>query len=90
MYSAEIRSGAMDFREDQAAELVNRDLPEEIQKLAISIREALYLEWTAIDWRLTPEGKYVFLEANPSPMFVYFEKQSNFPITESLIQLLTR
>jgi D-alanine-D-alanine ligase-like ATP-grasp enzyme len=46
------------------------------------------LEWTAIDWRLKPTGEYVFLEANPSPMFIHFERQTNFPITQKLVNLL--
>lgn len=46
------------------------------------------LEWTAIDWHLKLTGEYVFLEANPSPMFLHFEQQTKFPITESLVNLL--
>jgi hypothetical protein len=46
------------------------------------------LEWTAIDWCLKPTGEYVFLEANPSPMFLHFEQQTGFPITQELVKLL--
>ncbi len=49
---------------------------------------ALDLLWTGIDLRLTPEGDYVFLEANPSPMFLGFERQTGLPLTESLAHLL--
>ncbi len=48
------------------------------------------LEWTAIDWRLTPQGEYVFLEANPSPMFIQFERRTSFPITQKLVNLLIK
>ena len=44
--------------------------------------------WTGIDLRLTPEGRYVFLEANPSPMFLGFERQTGLPITDNLAALL--
>jgi D-alanine-D-alanine ligase-like ATP-grasp enzyme len=44
--------------------------------------------WTGIDLRLTPEGRYVFLEANPSPMFLGFEQRSGLPLTEILAELL--
>jgi glutathione synthase/RimK-type ligase-like ATP-grasp enzyme len=88
VFTAEIRSKALDFREDQSAQLIPFELPEAIQKQCRSIAQAFFLEWTAIDWRLTPTGKYVFLEANPSPMFLHFEGQTGFPITESLVQLL--
>jgi len=88
VYSAEIRSQALDFREDVQAELIPLELPESIQQQCREIAKALMLEWTAIDWRKTPTGEYVFLEANPSPMFLHFEQQTGFPITEELIKLL--
>ena len=33
--------------------------------------------------------KYIFLEANFSPMFLHFERETGCPITEDLIELLT-
>ena len=68
VYSAEIRSKSLDFREDLQAELIPVELPESVQQQCIAITMALMLEWTAIDWRLSPQGEYVFLEAKPSPM----------------------
>ncbi len=88
VYSAEIRSTALDFREDTEAELIPIQLPEAVQQQCVAITKTLKLEWTAIDWRLKPTGEYIFLEANPSPMFLYFEKQTGFPITEKLLSLL--
>lgn len=88
VYTAEIRSPALDFREDTAAELIPQALPDTVRQQCLAIRQALKLKWTAIDWRLKPSGEYVFLEANPSPMFLHFEKQTGFPITEKLLQLL--
>jgi glutathione synthase/RimK-type ligase-like ATP-grasp enzyme len=88
VYSAEIRSHSLDFREDLEAELIKIELPESVQQQCLAITKALMLEWTAIDWRLKPTGEYVFLEANPSPMFLYFENQTGFPITQQLIKLL--
>lgn len=88
VYSAEIRSHSIDFREDLEAELIPLELPESVQQQCLSITQALMLDWTAIDWRLKPTGEYVFLEANPSPMFIHFEKQTGFPITRQLTKLL--
>jgi glutathione synthase/RimK-type ligase-like ATP-grasp enzyme len=88
VYSAEIRSHCLDFREDADAKLIPIQLPESIQQQCIEIAMELMLEWTAIDWRLTPTGEYVFLEANPSPMFLHFERQTGFPITQQLVKLL--
>lgn len=88
VYTAEIRSATLDFREDAQAELLPVKLPDLIRQQCLAITKALMLEWTAIDWRLKPSGEYVFLEANPSPMFIYFEHQTSFPITRDLVQLL--
>lgn len=88
VYSAEIRSSYLDFREDNNHKLIPLTTPEWIKKQSLAIKKALFLEWTAIDWRLTPDGDYLFLEANPSPMFLYFEQETGFPITENLIELL--
>lgn len=88
VYAAEIKSDALDFREDPEAKLIPVELPEFIHKQCTAITQALMLEWTAIDWRKQPTGEYVFLEANPSPMFLHFEQQTGFPITQELINLL--
>lgn len=88
VYSAEIRSQALDFREDLESELIPIDLPELVKKQCLAILKAFMLEWTAIDWRVKPTGEYVFLEANPSPMFKHFERQTGFPITQKLVNLL--
>jgi glutathione synthase/RimK-type ligase-like ATP-grasp enzyme len=88
VYTAEIRSKSLDFREDENAELIPVELPLELQQKCREIASSLYLEWTAIDWRLAPTGEYFFLEANPSPMFIHFEEQTGFPITQELVQLL--
>ena len=88
VYSAEIRSNSLDFREDYQAQLIPMELPAKVKQHCLAIAKALYLEWTAIDWRRTPEGEYFFLEANPSPMFIHFERQTGFPITDKLVNLL--
>lgn len=89
VYSAEIRSPALDFREDAAAAIVPVELPAAVQAQCRQIAAALSLQWTAIDWRQSPSGQLVFLEANPSPMFIHFENATGFPITAELVKLLT-
>jgi D-alanine-D-alanine ligase-like ATP-grasp enzyme len=70
------------------AKLIPIDLPQSIQEQCLAIASAFALEWTAIDWRVNPSGDYVFLEANPSPMFLHAERQTGFPITQQLVKLL--
>lgn len=88
IYSAEIRSSSLDFREDRDAHLIPIELPLLVQQQCLAIAKAFFLDWTAIDWRLKPNGEYIFLEANPSPMFLHFERQTGFPITQELVKLL--
>ncbi len=88
VYSAEIRSGSLDFREDKKAELIAVELPEDVSQQCVLIAQKFGLKWTGIDWRLKPNGEYVFLEANFSPMFVHFERKTGFPVTDNLIDLL--
>lgn len=89
VYSAEIRSSSLDFREDKKAQLIYLETPEDMKKQCLAITEAFGLKWTGIDWRLKPSGEFIFLEANFSPMFIHFERQTGCPITDDLIQLLT-
>lgn len=88
VYSAEIRTRALDFREDRQAELLPLKVPPVIEAQCRAIAQKCLLRWTAIDWRLTPAGEYVFLEANPSPMFIHFENKTGFPITQELLKIL--
>ena len=88
IYSAEIRSEALDFRDDKHHVLIPMQIPLEIEQQSRAIAKALSLEWTAIDWRLQTDGQYVFLEANPSPMFIKFEQETQWPISQSLAALL--
>ncbi|MER3476825.1 MAG: hypothetical protein C4287_10165 [Leptolyngbya sp. ERB_1_2] len=68
--------------------MIPLELPETIQQQCLAIAKAFFLEWTAIDWRRKPNGEYVFLEANPSPMFLHFEQQTGFGITAQLVKRL--
>jgi glutathione synthase/RimK-type ligase-like ATP-grasp enzyme len=86
--ACEVATSAVDFREDDEPEITPHALSSEQQETCRAIARTLGLVWTGIDFRLTPDGRYVFLEANPSPMFMGFEEYSGLPLTESLADLL--
>jgi D-alanine-D-alanine ligase-like ATP-grasp enzyme len=46
------------------------------------------LVYGAIDLRLTPEGRYVFLEINPAGQFLYVEHATRQPIAAALAKAL--
>lgn len=79
-----------DYRELPNAEMIPMQLPIHVQQLAIRIMRAFHLQFTAIDWRLRPNGEFVFLEANPAPLFVYAQNQLGVEIDKALINLLIK
>ncbi|TMP77376.1 hypothetical protein CWB73_20190 [Pseudoalteromonas phenolica] len=83
--SIELKSEKADFREDENTVLTVIETPKQIAEQAKAIKSELFLNWTAIDWRRDEQGNYYFLEANPSPMFIGFERQSGVPLTEYII-----
>jgi hypothetical protein len=86
--ACEIATDRLDYREDEAPRITAHALPDRMHGLCLDIAASLDLVWTGIDFRLTPDGRYVFLEANPSPMFLGFEERTGLPLTESLAALL--
>ncbi len=87
--ACEIATPELDFRDDPAARLFPHTLPHPMETQCRAIAHALDLRWTGMDFRLSPQGEYYFLEANPSPMFLGFERATHLPLTDSLIEVLT-
>lgn len=88
LFAAEIQAQTLDFRDDPKAPVVPITLSAEVEAQCRLLAERFHYVFTGIDLRKTPAGNYVFLEGNPSPMFVYFERQTGYPITETLLDLL--
>ncbi|MCE9547368.1 MAG: RimK-like protein [Planctomycetia bacterium] len=86
--ACEIKTDAIDFRDDQAAPIVPVPLPDDVAEQCLQIAAALELVWTGIDLKRTPDGQYIYLEANPSPMFLGFQERTGLPLGDSLIGLL--
>jgi hypothetical protein len=84
-----IHTDAPDFRDDPDPRIEPHALPDDVAAWCVSAARVLDLLWTGIDLRRTPEGRYVFLEANPSPMFLGFEARTGLPLTDLLVGLLT-
>lgn len=87
-FASEIRADSIDFRIDENAEIVPVSLPENIKNDCLAIMDKFKLKFTGIDIKTKSNGEYVFIEANPAPMFIYFEKKSGYPITDTLCDFL--
>jgi glutathione synthase/RimK-type ligase-like ATP-grasp enzyme len=87
--ACEVRTETIDFRDTDDPQILVHSLPADVEAMSRAIARTLRLLWAGIDYRLTPAGRYVFLEANPSPMFLGFEARCGLPLTEALADLLT-
>jgi glutathione synthase/RimK-type ligase-like ATP-grasp enzyme len=90
VFAAEIRANTIDFRGDNSAQIIPCELPDNIINDCKKVLDILSLTYSGIDIKRNNAGEYIFIEANPAPMFLHFEKQTKFPITDTLIELLTK
>lgn len=88
LFAMEIRSSTLDFREDREAARVPLTLPDAVVEDCKTVARTLDLVFTGIDLRRTPDGEYVFFEANPTPVFLLDETASGYPIGDRLVDVL--
>lgn len=63
-------------------------LPPDVQERCVRLVERLDLCYGAIDMILTPDGRYVFVEINPSGQFLWIEEETGLPISEAICDFL--
>ena len=93
IHSQEHNLTAVDWRLGVTSELLRYSryqLPVEVSELCVSLNKALGLSYSAIDIIKTPEGEYVFLEANPNGQWLWIEEKVGFPISNALVGMLLR
>jgi glutathione synthase/RimK-type ligase-like ATP-grasp enzyme len=64
-------------------------LPEPVQTRVLKLMDALGLNYGAFDFIVTPEGRHVFLEVNPSGEFMWLMHYPGLPIAEALADVLS-
>jgi glutathione synthase/RimK-type ligase-like ATP-grasp enzyme len=88
IYSQET-SYQVDFRMDFAkARIEAVCLPSQVESQLHALMARLGLVYGAIDMRLTPDGRYVFLEINPAGQWLFIESRSGQSITAKLAKVL--
>jgi glutathione synthase/RimK-type ligase-like ATP-grasp enzyme len=79
----------VDFRIDMnRAKVEPHDLPAEISTSLLGFMRRLGLVYGAIDMRLTPDGRYVFLEVNPAGQWLFIEGRTGQPISAAVAETL--
>lgn len=82
---------AHDWRRDGVAlvdEWRPHELPSEVERRLLSLMDFFGLNYGAADFILTPDGRHVFLELNPSGEFFWLEHGPGLDISGALAEVL--
>lgn len=63
-------------------------LPPEIERICLKMTRDLGLRMSSIDFIVTPDDDYVFLELNPSAQWAWIEHMVGFPLRTALVDEL--
>ena len=64
-------------------------LPKGLQSKILSFMRFLGLQYGALDFRLTPDGRYVFLEINPAGQWLFIEQETQQQISRAMAELMS-
>jgi glutathione synthase/RimK-type ligase-like ATP-grasp enzyme len=79
----------VDFRIDMnRAKVEPHDLPTDVATRLAEFMQRLGLVYGAIDMRLTPDGRYVFLEVNPAGQWLFIEGRTGQRISAAVAETL--
>ncbi len=65
-------------------------LPAELSRRLLALQRRLGLDYGAVDLRRRRDGRWAFLEVNPSGQWLQYEAATGLPITAALATLLAR
>lgn len=96
VFATEIHSqvneaSAIDFRRHYAlgeTPYAAHELPAEISERCLELNRRLGLVYGAMDFVLTPDGRYVFLEVNQQGQFLWLEQMTGQPLLEHFCKML--
>jgi RimK-like ATP-grasp domain len=93
VFATAITTGATDYRYahrqiGEAASFEAIELPGETAARCVALARGLGLGFAGIDLRITPEGRVICFEVNPSPVYSYYEAQTGQPIAEAVAAYL--
>lgn len=94
IFAAAIRSQP-EYRTDYrpgigSAEFSAHRLPDDVADKLLALHKQLGLMYGASDLRLTPDGRYVFLEVNPAGEFLFACERTGQPVPQAIAATLDR
>ncbi len=66
------------------------NLPNKIENFCINFLKKQGLIYGALDFIVTPNNEYVFLENNPFGQYLWLENETGIPLTEEIVNLLVK
>jgi glutathione synthase/RimK-type ligase-like ATP-grasp enzyme len=91
LFACTIESDEVDYRYPQAGSAPRMEaasLPADVAAQCLRLARGLDFALTGIDLRRTKDGRWYFLEANPSPGFTYYEDATGAPIASAVASML--
>jgi hypothetical protein len=93
VFATAIRSDYSDYRyagrdAGTPAELTAAEIDDDLAQRCIRLAHGLDLPFAGIDLRVTPEGRQVCFEVNPSPAYSYYEGHTGQPIAAAVARYL--
>jgi hypothetical protein len=89
VFAIGIHSPHLDWRVDYSALSYTREqLPHEVEQKVLSLVHAFGLQFASMDFILTKEGNYVFIEGNPNGQFLWLAPPTGLPMAEAMADLL--
>ncbi|HWS90024.1 MAG TPA: MvdD family ATP-grasp ribosomal peptide maturase [Pyrinomonadaceae bacterium] len=64
------------------------ELPREVEEKLLRLMDCFVLNYGAIDLIVTPDGRHVFLEVNPSGEFFWLEHCPGLPVSDAIADVL--
>lgn len=94
VFAAQIRSDAnhqVDYRLGLgSADVRAHQLPSDLEDRLRELMRRLGVAYGAVDLRLTPDGRYVFLEINPGGEYLFASRRTGQPVPQAIAAALTR
>lgn len=75
---------------DSLVKYERHKIPPALSAICLQMVRTLGLVYSALDFILTPTGEYVFLEINPSGQWGWIEQETEYSITDELVNVLVR
>jgi len=90
IHSQEHERSAQDWRAGNIEDMrhCEHELPEQIKNLCLKFLDHFGLVFGAIDMILAPDGRYIFLENNPTGQFGWIEGRTGLPLTAAVAEML--